>query len=145
MGGTQIIHDAGNKLDVTTELFKFPAKEHGGSWGVRVRGSPRPDAEDDLKSTMVFYVGSEGRTESSPACRKLKDKDHDSGAVECLGEEHGLGNYRLLVSKSKSNSRSARIDDNGSTASNKTFVHSLAVSRDSIWQAKCEHHLFPIM
>lgn len=43
-GGRQTIHDPANRIDITTEFIKFPGGEHGGSWGARIKGTPRHDA-----------------------------------------------------------------------------------------------------
>jgi mannosyl-oligosaccharide glucosidase len=58
-GGTQIVHDVGNKLNLSMDYFKVSGGKHGGSWGARIKGTPRVDAPKDLESTVIFYVGME--------------------------------------------------------------------------------------
>ena len=59
-GGQQTIHDSGNKIDITTSFVKIPGGTNGGSWAVRVKGTPRKDAPEILMSTVVFYASLEG-------------------------------------------------------------------------------------
>ena len=59
-GGQQTIHDAGNRIDITTSFVKIPGGNNGGSWAVRVKGVPRADAPPDLKTTAVFYASLQG-------------------------------------------------------------------------------------
>ena len=58
-GGRQVIQDTGNKIDLTIDFVKVPGPD-GGSWGARVRGTPREDAPANIVSTILFYAGLEG-------------------------------------------------------------------------------------
>lgn len=138
-GGTQTIHDAGNGIDITTEFVKFP--EHGtngGSWAVRVKGVPRKDVAQDTKTTLVFYVGLEGLGEL--AVENAGD-EHNAElgfleAVKLTGSTPDLSDFTISV-----------VNINGEHPFNdhpaykdkpldRTFVHSLQIPFDAIWQVK---------
>lgn len=39
-GGVQIIKDARNNVQITTEFIKVAGGDHGGSWAARIKGEP---------------------------------------------------------------------------------------------------------
>src|SRR4051794_9748549 len=92
-GGRQTIHDAENKIDITTEFVKFPGGEHGGSWGVRIKGTPREDAPAQLMSTVVFYSQMDGlgniRVANTP------DPLGFEGTVTIEGQTMELGEFKI--------------------------------------------------
>lgn len=55
LGGRQVMRDVGNKVEVVTEFVKVEGGEHGGSWGVRVRGTVDEDGE--LSSAAIGGYG----------------------------------------------------------------------------------------
>lgn len=54
-GGKQIIRDEGNKIDLSTEFIKVEGGEHGGHWGVRVKGVLR-EGGGYLQIRMVGHI-----------------------------------------------------------------------------------------
>ncbi|KAF2278089.1 glycoside hydrolase [Westerdykella ornata] len=67
-GGTQLIPDVGNKINITTEFVKISEGQSRGNWGLRVKGVPREEAGHGLKTSVVFYVSMEA-TEKCQVCR----------------------------------------------------------------------------
>jgi len=59
-GGTQTIQDQGNGLNITTEFVKKYEGPNAGNWALRVKGKPRANNQDGLKTRVVFYVAMEG-------------------------------------------------------------------------------------
>ncbi|KAF2138908.1 glycoside hydrolase family 63 protein [Aplosporella prunicola CBS 121167] len=122
-GGLQNIHDAGNKLDFSTEFFKAPDGPHGGNWGVRVRGVPRSDAQLGLITNVIFYVGMEEMESSSSS--NLECAKSEGQAVECQGAAHSLGDFKFHIQ-----------DPEDGKPSQMTSLTALLVPEEKIWQGK---------
>lgn len=137
-GGRQTIHDAGNSIDITTEFVKIPGGQHGGSWAVRVKGTPREDAPARLISTVLFYAGMEGF--GSLAVQNERDSLGIEGAVRMEGSSNELGAFTLEVTDGPGTN--AHPPPTHKSYANKpmdrTFVNSLQVPDEGIWQAKSE-------
>ena len=136
-GGRQTIHDAGNSIDITTEFVKIPGGKHGGSWGVRVKGTPREDAPDRLISTVLFYAGMEGLGEL-----KIRNEHDDlgmEGTVAMQGSSNELGDFSLDVTEgSAENAHPPRTHASyDQKPLDRTIVSSLQVPDGNMWQAKC--------
>ncbi|MCJ1368496.1 Processing alpha glucosidase I [Acarospora aff. strigata] len=135
-GGRQTIHDAGNNVDITTEFIKIPGGRHGGSWGVRIRGTPREDAPPNLKTTVIFYTAMEGL--GSLEIANDKDSLGIEGTVTITGQTAELGDFKIDVTEGpESNmhpppthpsSQEKRLD--------RTMVASFEVPEEAIWQTK---------
>ncbi|KAF1358227.1 glycoside hydrolase [Lizonia empirigonia] len=67
-GGTQLIQDVGNQIDITTEFVKKSEGQSAGNWALRIKGNPRNGAPADLKTSVIFYVGMEAK-ESCADCQ----------------------------------------------------------------------------
>lgn len=136
-GGRQTIHDAGNSIDITTEFVKILGGTHGGSWGVRVKGTPREDAPARLISTVLFYAGMEGL--GSLNVKNEKDNLGVEGDVVMEGNSNELGEFTLEVKEG--------LETNGHPPPNhpsyndkpldRSIVTSLQVPEENMWQAKC--------
>src|ERR1700753_2470351 len=105
-GGVQTIHDTGNEIDITTSFVKVSdAGDKGGHWAVRVKGKPRPEAQEDLKSTIIFSIASEGGPLSSlevvGETEVLQDPRGMEGDVVLNGENHVLGPFKIVVTEGK--------------------------------------------
>lgn len=136
LGGRQTIHDAGNTMDITTEFVKIPGGQYGGSWGVRVKGTPREDAPNRLISTVLFYAGMEGL--GSLKVRNQPDDQGIEGTVVMDGSGEGLGDFTLEVTRGPEKNRYP-------PPTHKSFVDkpldlsivtSLQVKEENLWQAK---------
>ncbi|KAK3169622.1 hypothetical protein OEA41_009006 [Lepraria neglecta] len=136
LGGRQTIHDAGNTMDITTEFVKIPGGQHGGGWGVRVKGTPREDAPNRLISTVLFYAGMEGL--GSLKVRNEPDDQGIEGTVVMDGSGEGLGDFTLEVTRGPEKNRYP-------PPTHKSFVDkpldlsivtSLQVKEENLWQAK---------
>ena len=142
-GGRQTIHDAGNNVDITTEFIKIPGGRHGGSWGVRIRGTPREDAPPNLKTTVIFYTAMEGL--GSLEIANDKDSLGIEGTVTITGQTAELGDFKIDVTEGpESNmhpppthpsSQEKRLD--------RTMVASFEVPEEAIWQTKRRSLTFP--
>ena len=138
-GGSQTIHDAGNQIDITTEFVKFP--EHGtngGSWGAKIRGTPRSDAPADLKTTVVFYAGVEGI--GSLEVEDAEEGDHKElgfeGDLAIKGQTPDLGDFTISFNKVKGEHPQHTHPSIQSKPLDRTLVHSVQVPQDALWQAK---------
>lgn len=144
-GGVQTIHDAGNQIDITTSFFKETGEgsgDKGGNWGVRIKGVPRADAPEDLKSTVVFYASTEGQGLNNRLEVKNADDLQDGGFdgdVVLQGENLGLGEYKIVVKgdEGTENKHPSHTHPSGSDKDlGKTLVKSSTVPEDAIWQTK---------
>ncbi|KAI4244686.1 MAG: hypothetical protein L6R40_002890 [Gallowayella cf. fulva] len=97
LGGRQTIHDAGNKIDITTEFVKIPGGHHGGSWGARIKGTPREDAPEHLVTSLIFYAAMEGF--GSLQVSNEEDELGIEGTVKMEGSSNELGAFKLEVTE----------------------------------------------
>lgn len=136
LGGRQTIHDEQNKIDLTTEFVKFPGGEHGGGWGVRVKGVPREDAPETLYTTLVFYAAIDGL--GSIAVANEEDPLGFEGTVTLSGETRELGNFAIDVTAGPDTNRhpEANHDSYNDKPLDRTMVASLQATNSEIWQTK---------
>lgn len=136
-GGRQTIHDAGNSIDITTEFVKIPGGQHGGSWGVRVKGIPREDAPARLMSTVLFYAGMEGF--GSLSVQNGRDDLGIVGAIAMEGSSNELGNFQLQITEGPDTNSHPPPNHKSYEAKplDRSMVASLQVPEGAMWQAKC--------
>ncbi|KAJ4351018.1 Processing alpha glucosidase I [Ascochyta clinopodiicola] len=130
-GGTQIIQDVGNQIDITTEFIKKSEGQSAGNWALRIKGKPRNGAPADLKTSVIFYVGMEAK-ESCADCQleafeQLGAGDDKSVEAVNLAIKHPrLGSAGIHIPTS--------VGENGRHEG--TVVHTLNTTEDKLWQAK---------
>lgn len=135
-GGRQTIRDAGNSVDITTEFVKIPGGSHGGSWGVRVKGTPREDAPQQLYTTVIFYAGMEGF-----GSLNVKNQENGRGIlgpVVLEGSTTELGQFTLEITEGPLTNRypqPTHPSDAGKPL-DRTKVLSLKIPEEDLWQAK---------
>lgn len=98
-GGRQTIHDAGNSLDLTIDFVKVPGGHNGGSWGFRVKGVPREDAEPDQPTSVVFYTTLEGLGQLGVDMEGVGDASALEGDVRLNGFSSELGDFTIDVTE----------------------------------------------
>ncbi|KAF1961233.1 glycoside hydrolase [Byssothecium circinans] len=133
-GGRQTIHDPANHIDITTEFIKFPGGQHGGSWGARIKGTPREDASPDLKTTVVWYhtleglgvLESQGDAEETGA----------EGDVVLRGRTVELGEFEIKITEGKGDHPQTGHPSYQEKPLDRTIVHSGQVPDEALWQAK---------
>ncbi|KAF2878582.1 glycoside hydrolase [Massariosphaeria phaeospora] len=133
-GGRQTIHDPANRIDITTEFVKFPGGEHGGSWGVRVRGTPREDASPDLKTTVIWYNTLEGLG-SLEAEGDVGETGAD-GDVVLKGQTVELGDFDVRVTEGTGQHPRPQHPSYDEKPLDLTLVQSAQVPDDALWQTK---------
>lgn len=134
-GGRQVIHDAGNKIDLTIDFVKIPGAVPGGSWAARVKGTLREDAPENTVTSVLFYAGLEGLGEigfaNSPQPHGIE------GKVTLYGNTHDLGNFEIDIEDGPDNQPPHRVhaswDDKPLDV---TLGQSFAIPPDSIWRGK---------
>lgn len=146
-GGIQTIHDAGNEMDITTSFFKDTSEKagaEGGNWGVRIKGTPRPGASENLKSTVLFNVYLEGQPGMYNNLEVQATEEEALGGFEgdvvLKGESSALGQYKIVIKgddEGSSNrhpfhSHPSRLDK----PLDRTIVHSKVLPQETIWQTK---------
>ncbi|KAJ4316820.1 Processing alpha glucosidase I [Neodidymelliopsis sp. IMI 364377] len=134
-GGRQTIHDPVNRIDITTEFIKFPGGEHGGSWGARIKGTPRGDASPDLATTVVWYNTLEGLG-SLEVQEANRDETGISGDVVFKGHTSELGEFELRVTEGKGRHPHFDHPSFDEKPLDRTLVHSGSVPDDALWQIK---------
>jgi len=123
-GGTHVVNDTGNKLDLITHFVKASDDGNYGKWGLRVRARPRADGHDRQRSTVILYLGVE-ESRSTVECTKEYKTTASKTNVICNGMTTGLGDFKLQFS-----------DKTANDVSHWTSIKSVTVPVDTIWQAK---------
>ncbi|KAL8897166.1 MAG: hypothetical protein Q9192_002715 [Flavoplaca navasiana] len=137
-GGRQTIHDAGNMIDITTEFVKIPGGQHGGSWGARIRGTPRDDAPEHLITSTIFYAAMEGF--GSLQVSNDADDLGIEGVVKMEGSSNELGDFTLEITEGPESNvhPPPRHKSYDSKPLDRSIVSSLQVEDANIWQAKAD-------
>lgn len=133
-GGRQTIHDPANRIDITTEFIKFPGGQHGGSWGARIRGTPREDASPDLRTTVIWYNTMEGL-----GSLEAEGDDEDVGAegdITLKGQTVELGDFELRITEGTGEHPRTSHPSYDEKPLDKTFVHSAQLPDEALWQTK---------
>lgn len=135
-GGRQTIHDEGNSIDITTEFVKIPGGQHGGSWGVRIKGTPRENAPQHVYTTMVFYAGMEGF--GSLGVKHRGDELGIVGPVIMEGSTSELGHFTLEITPGPTTNRHPQPShpSSGANPLDRTRVLSLKIPEMNLWQTK---------
>lgn len=116
-GGVEIISDPSNALNLTLEFVKIPDQFE--DWSLRVKGVPLGNTRD-WNATLVFYVGA-AEEDYYGNSTDIRCSPSTDGSVRCRGDY-----YTSFPPPTASSSQSS------------TVLKSLKVSRDSLWEAKCE-------
>jgi mannosyl-oligosaccharide glucosidase len=134
-GGRQTIHDPANRIDITTEFIKFPGGEHGGSWGARIKGTPREDASPGLRTTVIWYNTLEGLG-SVEAQAGIEGENGVDGDVVLKGLTMELGDFEVKVTKGKGEHPETGHPSYDEKPLDRTFVVSTQVPDEALWQTK---------
>ncbi|KAL2433388.1 putative mannosyl-oligosaccharide glucosidase [Exophiala dermatitidis] len=132
-GGREVIHDTGNKIDLTIDFVKVPGGQHGGSWAARVKGALREDAPPNLITTLIFYAGMEGLGELGFS----SDEPDDQGRVTLHGQTADLGEFDITFKDATENTVPYKIHPSWDAKPlDRTLMCSLPIPAEAIWQAK---------
>ncbi|KAJ4340911.1 Processing alpha glucosidase I [Didymella glomerata] len=134
-GGRQTIHDPANRIDITTEFIKFPGGEHGGSWGARIKGTPREDADPDMPTTVIWYNTLEGLG-SLEVDQPNRDETGIPGDVVFKGQTTELGDFEVRVTEGQGEHPRFDHPSYDDKPLDRTLVHSGQVPDDALWQIK---------
>ncbi|GAB7364987.1 hypothetical protein MBLNU230_g5770t1 [Neophaeotheca triangularis] len=141
-GGVQTIHDKGNGIDLETSFVKM----EGESWAARIKGTPREDAEpahgsqggiQDLKTAVWFTLAAESggnlEVEDASAASELGVE----GDLSFAGQTEDLGDFKILFTEAETNSHPLHNHPSyKSKPLDHTFVHSVQVPEEGLWQSK---------
>jgi mannosyl-oligosaccharide glucosidase len=135
-GGRQVIHDAGNDLDLTIDFIKAPGGSHGGSWGARIKGKPRENAPTPLVTTMIFYAGLEGM--GGLDISNERDPLGYKGRVTIEGQSLDLGDFKIEITEGPRTNRypPPTHESYDEKPLDRTMVASFQVPEEALWQAK---------
>jgi mannosyl-oligosaccharide glucosidase len=124
VGGSQAVHDTQLQLDINTDFLKT---EDGGSWAVRITGTPKLGATG-VKTTAILHAAVEMADANEPKSLWCENhaKNKDGVDAACRGEIAGLGRFQFQV-----------LGDATNNVVHETVVRSVQVPEDKIWQAKC--------
>lgn len=132
-GGVETIRDEGNKIDITVSFAKLHNGDHGGNWAARIKGTPRPDAPEDLQTMIMYYVADEvGPLE-------IKEKSTESGFegdITFTGASKDLGKYNLVITGGEGKRPEFDHDLASERRVDKTLVRSGELPSEVLWQAK---------
>ncbi|SPQ17677.1 b8ee9d59-6c89-4fbc-a5fb-f0a93755306f [Thermothielavioides terrestris] len=123
VGGSQAVHDTQLQLDINTDFLKT---EDGGSWAVRITGTPKLGATG-VKTTAILHAAVEMADANEPKSLWCENhaKNKDGVDAACRGEIAGLGRFQFQV-----------LGDATNNVVHETVVRSVQVPEDKIWQAK---------
>ncbi|KAJ8078522.1 Processing alpha glucosidase I [Marasmius tenuissimus] len=93
-GGTQVIEDALNNVQITTEFLRVPGGDHGGSWAARIKGKPL-DASRPSRVSTIFYFGLEGI--GGLEMETDEDEDGLEGPISYSGSTPELDDFVIRV------------------------------------------------
>ena len=134
-GGTQTFHDDDNEIDIETSFVKVPGGEHGGNWGLRVKGTPRSKSNRNVKTSMFFYTSLEG-----PGALGVLNKNDVSGlegVINIKGETTELGGFKMeIVEKSGNKHPKHRHESYKEKRLDRSFVASMSFPDTALWQIK---------
>ncbi|KAJ5887656.1 FAD dependent oxidoreductase [Penicillium taxi] len=137
-GGRQTIHDAGNSLDLTIDFIKVPGGQHGGSWGFRVKGVPRDDADPDQPISIVFYTSLEGLGQVGVDPDSISNEPALEGDVKFTGYTSELGDFSIDVTAGPESN--AYFEHDHPSFDDKPLGKGLVLSAtfppNQLWQAK---------
>ncbi|PSN70759.1 glucosidase I [Corynespora cassiicola Philippines] len=133
-GGRQTIHDPANRIDITTEFIKFPGGQHGGSWGARIKGTPREDASPDLRTTVIWYNTLEGL--GSLEAEGDAEETGAEGDVVLKGQTAELGDFEVRITEGKGEHPRPNHPSYDEKPLDRTLVQSAQVPTDALWQTK---------
>ncbi|KAL5614533.1 uncharacterized protein BROUX77_000370 [Berkeleyomyces rouxiae] len=134
-GGSQIIHDDANEIDITTTFIKVPGGQHGGSWAVRVKGVPYPTARPDITTLLSFYIAQEEES-GTLEVGTLGTPQGFADEVTLIGTSPSLGNYKLTITKGEGEKPFSEHSITESRQPDKTVVRSLKVPEEFVWQGR---------
>lgn len=126
-GGTQTIQDQGNRINITTEFVKMYEGQSRGNWGLRVRGTPRENANAGLKTSVVFYAAMENM-EKCPTCQldaavdRQRSRDDAFRTVQIWSKHPTMGISEIRISVPKYEMAA---------------VKSINTTEDILWMSKC--------
>jgi mannosyl-oligosaccharide glucosidase len=140
-GGIQTIHDAGNQIDITTSFVKVSdAGDKGGNWAVRIKGNPREGAPEDLKTSVVFSIASEGQAlaglEVQGDPELLKDPKGIVGDIVIKGDNPSLGAFKLVVKEGTGNHPTHTHESGEDKLLDRTLVASQNLPPNVLWQTR---------
>ncbi|KAJ5936086.1 mannosyl-oligosaccharide glucosidase [Penicillium verhagenii] len=137
-GGVQTIHDAGNTLDLTIDFVKVPGGQNGGSWGFRVKGTPREDGAPDQPISMLFYTTLEGLGQLGVDPESVGDAPALQGDVKFNGYSSELGDFSIDVTTGPETNQYYEHTHPSYEAKplGKGIVSSQTVRPEDLWQVK---------
>lgn len=134
-GGREVIHDAGNKVDLTIDFVKSPGGTHEGSWAARIKGKLREDAPPNLVTTVLFYAGMEGLGELGFTHRP--EKNGVQGPVTIHGSTAELGGFDMEIVDGPDNKLPYKVHPSwDSKPLDVTLTQSFLVPPDQVWRGR---------
>ena len=132
-GGRQIIQDVDNMIDITTDFIKSNDGQNVGSWGLRVKGTPRSNAPRDLQTSVVFYIGMEAMDSCSDCKLESREERGAGGDTPLYAINFDVSHPRLGKAGIHIPIPLTEDDQKGDPV-----VTAFNVSEDKLWQAKCK-------
>jgi len=134
-GGRQVIHDAGNKIDLTVDFVKIPGGSNGGSWAARINGALRDDAPPNHVTTVLFYAGMEGIGELGFAHEP--QEQGIAGPVTIHGNTGELGNFDVEIVDGPNNKLPYKIHPSWDEKHlDVTLAQSFMAPPDQVWRGR---------
>lgn len=134
-GGRQVIHDAGNKIDLTVDFVKIPGGSNGGSWAARINGALRADAPPNHVTTLLFYAGMEGIGELGFAHEP--QEQGIAGPVTIHGNTGELGDFDIEIVDGPNNKMPYRLHPSWDEKHlDVTLTQSFMAPVDQVWRGR---------
>lgn len=123
-GGHEIIHDTGNKIDLSLDYVKDHHSPDD-DWGLRISGRLRDDAQRTQRTTAVFYIGHEA-LHGDFECGLSPSSDAEASCAGLLAASKRF-TLDIIPAMNENDMDSSPVIMN---------MQSLQVPRDTLWQAK---------
>ncbi|EEB09180.1 glucosidase I Gls1 [Schizosaccharomyces japonicus yFS275] len=137
LGGHQVIDDYGMGIKLDVDFVKLPEAENGQNWALRVRGTPKKGAPEDIKTAMFFYTYLEGEG----ILEIQKNEENEGSRPYIVGETPDLGTF-LIATKNRFGEHPTfltapnNFEDAEETVMDSDYYISLNVEEDDIWKMK---------
>ncbi|KAI0033259.1 glycoside hydrolase [Vararia minispora EC-137] len=134
-GGTQVLKDGYNNVELNTELLKVPGGGNGGSWAVRIKGKPLNPTRPS-RNALIFYAGLEGL--GGLEMDTEQDEDGVEGPISFSGYSRELDEFTLRIVDGPANKHvtGGLHAEDFERRTGKTHFAGIRVPPGDVWKAK---------
>ncbi|CAG8580665.1 5246_t:CDS:10 [Paraglomus brasilianum] len=128
----QTLTDEKNNVTLKTEFIKVRGGVHGGSWGVRISGTPTHDGPSRI--SVIYHFGLEG--DGTIDLVNELDEGGISNPVRLHGDSPDLGKFTISIEDGPNSNIPGNIPDNFTPDLSKTQYWGSLIPEGDIWRAE---------